>query len=400
MSITIGILMGLVSGLLPGVGNLTLMMLLFPFLLSFEAFDILIIYVSMASISQFIGSVPAICFGIPGEPSSFPAVAESKNLKSTDEVSQAIFGSAFGSFVGGILIIITCYMLSDYVYLIKYFYSTYLISILMIATAIILCLTSKNTFIVNIVLLLAGICVGLIGYNKTFNVEILTFDSFLLFSGLPLEVVLISLFAIPQLLSAINIKGDTFNFIESNKLYVLKPFSTLYSTIIGFFAGLVPGVTTELSSILAYSIASFRKATAVDKIIASETANNAGVFSQMLPLLLFGIPIIGSQALLLALLEQKGFFVTNNDFSLLISQLTFSLVIVNIVGLLIAWLGARYLLYIYAIDIKVILKFIIFLLVLTVIYSGYLNYTLIYYLTVFIVLLPFSIILKRYNTMP
>ena len=50
MSIAIGILMGLVSGLLPGVGNLTLMMLLFPFLSYFDPIDLLVIYISMASI--------------------------------------------------------------------------------------------------------------------------------------------------------------------------------------------------------------------------------------------------------------------------------------------------------------------------------------------------------------
>ncbi len=400
MIITIGIVMGLVSGLLPGVGNLTLMMLLFPFLNYFDPIDLLVIYISMASISQYIGSIPAICFGIPGEPSSLPAVSESKNLKNSNEVAQAIFGSAFGSFIGGVLILCACLLLSDYIYLIKYFYSTYLISALLIITAIVLCFTATNTLIINFIMLFIGIGLGLVGYNKTFNIDILSFDSMYLFSGLPLEVVLVSLFAIPQVLSAFSTRDLTFHMIESVKLYTVRPINTIISTIIGFFAGLVPGLTTELSSLMAYSLATLRRFSPIDKIIASETANNAGAFSQTLPLLIFGIPLIGSQALLLTLLEQKGFFINFIDFSTLMPTLSISLLIVNAFGLFIAWIGAKYLLYVYAINIKTLLSFILVLLFTAICYSGYANYTLTYYIVVFVILLPFSIYLKRYNTMP
>ena len=80
--------------------------------------------------------------------------------------------------------------------------------------------------------------------------------------------------------------------------------------------------------------------------------------------------------------------------------LSISLLIVNAFGLFIAWIGAKYLLYVYAINIKTLLSFILVLLFTAICYSGYANYTLTYYIVVFVLLLPFSIYLKRYNTMP
>jgi TctA family transporter len=63
----LGVLAGSVSGLIPGVGNFVLMLLLYPFLGSLSINELIIFYSSMATISQYIGSIPATLYGIPGE---------------------------------------------------------------------------------------------------------------------------------------------------------------------------------------------------------------------------------------------------------------------------------------------------------------------------------------------
>ena len=115
----VGVGLGLISGLIPGVGNFVLMLLIWPFLSVFGIVELLIMYASMAAISQYIGSIPAIVYGIPGESSSYPAVAESRNLTSISQVSQAISGSAFGSVVGSLTVVGLGYAFVEYTDLIN-----------------------------------------------------------------------------------------------------------------------------------------------------------------------------------------------------------------------------------------------------------------------------------------
>ena len=106
----IGILTGLVSGMIPGIGNFASLLILFPYIIHLEPLQILILYVALTTISQYIGSIPAITFGIPGESSSVPAVIESRNLKSPQEIYQAIVGSAIGSTFGGFIVLILTWL--------------------------------------------------------------------------------------------------------------------------------------------------------------------------------------------------------------------------------------------------------------------------------------------------
>ena len=56
----IGILSGLISGCIPGIGNFATLIIIFPYLINLEPLQILILYVALTTISQYIGSIPAI----------------------------------------------------------------------------------------------------------------------------------------------------------------------------------------------------------------------------------------------------------------------------------------------------------------------------------------------------
>lgn len=397
----LGIGMGLVSGLIPGVGNFVLLLLAWPFLYNFSVMELLIIYVSMASISQFIGSIPAIVFGIPGESSSFPAVQESKRLNTIEEVSKSISGSAFGSAFGGIVVAGLCFYFVQYLDLIKHFYSTKLLVGLLLTVCFVMVLTIDNKWWVNILLIISGLLLGSIGYNSYLNTEFLTFGINSLWSGLPLTVVLICLFAIPQILNNINVPIKRLgNCFEIGKVYILNPIYLFFSTVIGFFGGLVPGLTTVFSSISAYNVSLLFTNNPVKRIVVSETANNAGAFSMLLPLLLFGIPIIGSEAILLFLMEQKGFSIVSWDFTSSFRELSISLIYVNIVGLFIAWPLSKCVTMFYKINLNMLMYIILVSLFFITLYTGHLNYNMGYYLICFTLLAPIGAFLRNVNTLP
>ena len=302
----IGILLGIISGLIPGVGNFVLMLLAWPFLSAFGIMELLMLYAAMASISQYIGSIPAIVYGIPGESSSYPAVTESKRLVSVEQVSQAISGSAFGSAAGSMIVVGLCYTFADYTDIIRYFYNTKILVGLLLLVILAMIFTVNNRKIVNALLILTGLGLGLIGYNSYLGINFATFDNTYLYAGLPMPVVLICLFAIPQMLHHMqqNTKKTAEQKYNLGKVYLLNPLMLAGGTLIGFFGGLVPGLTTVFSSMAAYNVSTWFTKDPVKRIVVSETANNAGAFSMLLPLLIFGVPLIGSEAILLFLMDQ------------------------------------------------------------------------------------------------
>ena len=398
----VGIGLGMISGLIPGVGNFVLMLLAWPFLSSFGIIELLIMYASMAAISQYIGSIPAIVYGIPGESSSYPAVAESRNLKTIPQVSKAISGSAFGSAVGSLVVVGLCLAFAEYTDLIKYFYSTYILVGLLCAVTLAMILTCGNRWYVNLLYIFSGLALGVIGYNSYLNINVATFGNTYLYAGLPMPVVLICLFAIPQMLHHwdADITKTSAKVYELGRVYILNPLALLGSTVIGFFGGLIPGLTTVFSSTAAYNASILFTKDPVKRIVVSETANNAGAFSMLLPLLIFGIPLIGSEAILLFLMEQQGFNLVQFKFSDFLPELALGLVLVNLVGFMIAWPLSKMVPVFYKFNIKIVISLLIIALFGVTLYTGLMNYSMMYYVICFAVLAPLGVLLRNTDTLP
>jgi TctA family transporter len=172
------------------------------------------------------------------------------------------------------------------------------------------------------------------------------------------------------------------------------------NSILGFVGGLFPGLTTILSSYLAYFVSKFFTNDPVKHIVSSETANNSGAFSQLLPLLLFGIPLLSSEAYLLTLLEIKGFDVLDVSFSSLFMTISYSFILINFIGLMLAWPLAKQVSLIYSFDFKIIFVFLGYLLVFISFYIGYLNNSIYFYILTMLGLLPLTLLLRNINTMP
>ena len=98
----LGVVGGLFAGLIPGIGVFTTLILLYPLLLELTLVQLLILYIPLASISQFIGSVPALYFKIPGESTSFIATEYGHKLFVKGH-HDLIPLTAIGSFVATIL---------------------------------------------------------------------------------------------------------------------------------------------------------------------------------------------------------------------------------------------------------------------------------------------------------
>ena len=397
----IGIISGLISGCIPGIGNFATLIIIFPYLINLEPLQILILYVALTTISQYIGSIPSITFGIPGESSSVPAVIESRNLKTPEQVYQAIVGSAIGSTFGGLVVLALTWMLLDWlIYSVHFFNTAIQFSLYCSMLIAIVFIFRENKYWTNVLLILSGLGLGLIGYNKWTQTTYFTYENHLLYQGLPMIVVIIVLLGLPEVMKNYSTKLTYKNTKYSKSSINVNYLKTSWYSVIGFFGGLTPGLTTTMSSQLAWIYSKTTKSTPVERIIASETANNAGAFSQLLPLILLGIPLVGSEALVLGLLEGKGFRLDTTTFKDIFIIISIALIFINIIGLCLAWPFAKHIIKLFQLNIQRMYTIIMFGFAGVILWVGYLNYQVLYYVLVAICLLPIAYLIRKLDTMP
>jgi hypothetical protein len=96
----------------------------------------------------------------------------------------------------------------------------------------------------------------------------------------------------------------------------------------------------------------------------------------------------------------KGFNLNYFEVSNLITTICTSLIAINLIGLLLAWPMAKYIVYLYAIKMSTIMYFLLLLLLLLLIYEGYTHNSLNFYLLSCIGLLPITYLLRNIDTTP
>jgi TctA family transporter len=281
------------------------------------------------------------------------------------------------------------------------FYLTNVQLFLYLLVTLIICWASGNRWWVSVILFLLGTILGSVGYSVIFKTDILVFDQPQLINGLPATVVIGVLFALPQLWQSI----DTLRCLKSAptlKMPLRFPnliWSGFYS-IVGFVGGLVPGMTTILSSQSAYNISKWFDQTPTQRVVAAEVANNAGAFSQLLPMLLLGIPILSSEALLLGIVESRGLTFTLANFADHMGTVAIALVFINLIGLLLAWPLSTHLTKIYNLDFRLLIMLILLTISGGVLVSAVQASSVIYYSLTALALLPLAWLIRNLNTTP
>ena len=299
----LGIVTGVLFGVIPGAGPFLAIATLYPLLQILDPFNILLFYISLLITTNYTNSVTGILYGIPGDAAAVTTARHGHKLFLKGEGHLAVSNNAISSTIGSVFAIILFLLFLPSIYSIFQFYNSTL-QLGIICTAIVfLTLLSKQKIWKTVSLFLFGGVLAKIGFNNTtyetwgtFNIDYLTL-------GIPFSAVMICLYIVPELLK--------FRDVEMGEQKKINKFgydpSTITSTgigsFVGFWCGLVPGVTNILGSYLSANLVKKD----LNKIAAAEAANNSGALSSLLPLIILGIPIVGSEVLIFYLIVTKGF---------------------------------------------------------------------------------------------
>ncbi len=416
IAVSTGLFAGTVTGIIPGAGVMVAMVIATPFIMHFDVIQLLLFYMSLASMVQFTGTIPAVYLGVPGETNSLPAVIEGTKFNKRKMAKLAIGICAVGSVLGSLVAVAITYgFVSVLVEHMTVFFSNATKFYLYIFI-IVFCLLvyNKKNILVNLLLCAVGFVLSVPGesdispdFRYTFGIEDLQF-------GIPLIPVLIGFLIVPtiaKMFGSSNPNSFLPN-IDIGLCKVMKYFrkrlvaSSLRGSVIGYLCGFVPGVSTVLSTNASYSFEKKLHPSNPGKLlVASETANNSGQFASMLPLLLIGIPITGSEIVLYSMLVDAGWSpyqfdnITNNA-NMIFKQIVPWFLFANVVGLIVAWPLAKQILKIFANSKKFMIVILAIGMLLLNTYLGILDYRVVFYTICLFVFSCIGLLIKKYETVP
>tara|TARA_Y100000114_G_scaffold84038_1_gene77574 strand:+ start:146 stop:1411 length:1266 start_codon:yes stop_codon:yes gene_type:complete len=330
----IGIFTGIVFGIIPGAGPFLAIATLYPLLYYADTVSILAFYIALIITCNYTNSVTSILYGIPGDPTAAVTARHGHKMMLDGHGHLAVSSNAISSTIGSIFAIgLFLVFLPSIFSIFKFYNSTIQLAIVSLAI-ILLAAISRQKLWKTILLFILGGIFAKIGFDNLTHKTWGTFGIDYLTLGIPFSSMMIGLYILPEVM-----KFKEINFAEENKItkfgYSLKTLpSTLFGSFVGFWCGLVPGVTNILGS---YLSASFVKKD-INKIATAESANNSGALSSVLPLIVLGIPIVSSEILIYYLVASKGFrFELESLYEF--TPILFCIPLVLFICLFLCWLG-------------------------------------------------------------
>ena len=294
-SVGFGLLSGVLTGLMPGIGIMLGFLLFLP-LIPLDPLCVLLYGIVLKVGSQFFGSMAVLYLKIPGESSSMPVLMELKNLK-LEDTYRAVMLTNFGSLVASVFATLVLFWFLQAEFAKGIYFPIELKTVVFMLLILMALFVNKHVW-TNFYILLFGV---FINFYAEIAVEVKTYITVLPVYYFNTQLILIIIF-VSQLLWSNESPQQLLNLkkLKKQKLGIKKYLGkmSIYS-VIGCVCGLIPQLGSTISSYLSYSIERVRGQSTLDKITASETANNGAAITGWLPLLLFGVPFNGSEIMML-----------------------------------------------------------------------------------------------------
>jgi len=349
----IGITLGVLIGVLPGLGGANGIAILLPLTFSMNPTSAIIMLSCIYWGALFGGAITSILFNIPGEPWSVATTFDGYPMAQDGRAAQALTAAFTSSFVGALFAVVLITFLAPLLakFALKFgpaeFFAVQLLTFCSFVGM------SKEPAAKVIAAMMLGFALAAVGLDNVTGQLRMTFGSTELLKGFDFLIAVIGLFGIGEILltmeEGLAFKGKS---AKINPRVVLQTWVNLprywltfvRSTVIGCWMGITPGGATP-ASFMSYGVArrtsknpqAFGKGD-IEGVIAPETAAHAAGTSALLPMLTLGIPGSPTAAVLLGGLLIWGLqpgpmlFVEQKDF---VWGLIASMYLGNIVGLIV-----------------------------------------------------------------
>ncbi|WP_255306738.1 tripartite tricarboxylate transporter permease [Actinobaculum suis] len=315
----VGVLLGTVIGMLPGLGATTGVAIMIPLTLTMEPVTALIMLAGIYYGCQYGGTIAAVLIATPGDASAVATTLDGYALARKGKAGKALAIAAIGSFIAAIVsLLILCLVATPIAALTVTFGPTEMLAIMIMGLLTIVSFSGEN-LARGLIMAGLGIILSTVGMSAGFAGSRFTFGSVDLLAGIDFVVVMIGVFAIGEVVSQVgkgNVKPIRVRIRDTiiRKRDIKESMPAIgRGTIIGFLLGSLPGAGSTLGSLVAYSAESqisknrknFGKG-AIEGVAAAESANNAAANANFIPTLTLGVPGGATTAVLLGAFVMYG----------------------------------------------------------------------------------------------
>lgn len=330
----LGTALGIIVGAIPGLTGAMLIALTLPLTFYMQPVHAVILLVSMYVGSISGGLITATLLRMPGTPASIMTTFDGYPMARSGQPGRALGLGIGASFVGGLISWVALLLLAKPLSIIATRFGPFEYFTLILMAMVLIASVSQGSLVKGLISGFLGMLASMPGVDPSTGAPRLTWDYYMLNSGLKLLPVLIGVFAVSQIIADIidlNRKSERVEMSRKGLLMSLRDwkdqaFNLIRSSVIGTWVGILPGVGASIGSVLAYTVAKNMSKTpqkfgrgSEEGIVASEAANNATVGGALIPLIAMGIPGSVIDAILIGALMihsiQPGptLFLTNAD---------------------------------------------------------------------------------------
>jgi TctA family transporter len=315
-----GTLLGLVVGILPGLGGIAALSLLLPFVYGGDPTLVLPMMIGLLSVTNTSDTFPAVLVGIPGTSSAQATILDGYPLARRGEAARALGAAFSASLLGGLFgaVMLTLAIQFARPLILRVGFGEQLMLVVLALTMV--GMLTGNNAVKGLIMCGMGLLFGSMGAAPATAEARLTFGLIYLESGVPLVIVGLAMFAIPEMVEVLR-KRTTISSHPELGAGTLQGFRetlrhkwlVVRSSMIGVLIGALPGLGGSVTNWVAYGHA---MQTAKDRsmfgkgdirgVIGPEASNNADNGGALIPTLMFGIPGSASMALFLGALVLIG----------------------------------------------------------------------------------------------
>ena len=300
----VGVVVGTLVAVLPGIGPVGAMALLLPATFRATPTSSIIMLAGVYYGSVYGGSTTSILVNIPGEAASVVTCLDGYQMARQGRAGPALGIAAMGSFIAGTLSVIGLMWVARPLAKAALRFGPPEYFALMSTGLIILTYLAQGSILKALMMALVGIIIGNVGLDMITGLPRFTFGIDALTDGVGIIPLVMGLFGISEVLINIEqkMKREIFqtrigHLWPSLKDWAVAKWAILRGTLIGFSLGILPGGGAILSSFVSYAVEKkvskhperFGKG-AIEGVAAPESANNAAAGSSLIPLLSLGIP--------------------------------------------------------------------------------------------------------------
>jgi len=319
----VGVFLGTVVGILPGLGPAATIAMLLPLTYRMDPSGAIIMLAGIYYGAKYGGSTTAILLNVPGESASVVTCLDGYQMARKGRAGAALGIAAIASFVAGTAGVLGLMLIAPPIAKFALSFSSPEYFALMALGLALVSLLAGHSYLKALLAMLVGLWIASMGTDLFSSTSRFTFGQMQLLDGIEFVVVAIGIFAIGEVLATVESPGDAQTLPVPKGLRNLLPtvqdlkdcrFAFANGSIVGFLIGVLPGAGSTIASFISYGI---EKAVSkhpekfgtgvVEGVAAPEGANNAETGGALVPLLTLGIPGSGTTAILLAALVLWGF---------------------------------------------------------------------------------------------